>query len=180
MARPSGSAPSHDLHRSPAFGMIEPVPGCEMPPDKRPMLATAGGVFGVAMTAGAVCRSDARGCGGAAGSAGGGAMGADGRGAAGAFDEGGAVAAAAAVAPVAPGRLAGIDSRAVCSAVDERNGTAMSGVPGSKAGPASRVRNAPGESETRTVANCLNEDGSGLVAASVALSTSRMWSSTMR
>ena len=47
--------------------MIEPDPGAETPPERRPMLATAGGVFGVASieAGGAVCR-DTRG-GGAAG-----------------------------------------------------------------------------------------------------------------
>ena len=51
--------------------MIEPVPGAETPPDKRPMLATAGGVFGVANieAGGAVCRADARGGGAAVGGA---------------------------------------------------------------------------------------------------------------
>ena len=50
--------------------MIDPVPGAETPPDKRAMLATAGGVFGVANIAagGAVCR-DTRGGGAAAGGA---------------------------------------------------------------------------------------------------------------
>ena len=47
--------------------MIDPVPGAETPPDKRPMLATAGGVFGVASidAGGAVCRADTRGAGAA-------------------------------------------------------------------------------------------------------------------
>ena len=68
MARPSGSAPSHDLHRSPAFGMIEPVPGVADPPDTRGTLA--GGVLGVANieAGGALCRAEARG--GAAGAVG--------------------------------------------------------------------------------------------------------------
>ena len=62
--------------------MIDPVPGAETPPDKRAMLATAGGVFGVANieAGGAVCR-DARGGGAAAagtvGAAAGGAGGGD-------------------------------------------------------------------------------------------------------
>ena len=53
--------------------MIDPVPGAETPPDKRAMLATAGGVFGVANIAagGAVCR-DTRGGGAAAGGGAGG------------------------------------------------------------------------------------------------------------
>ena len=50
--------------------MIDPVPGAETPPDKRAMVATAGGVFGVANieAGGAVCR-DTRGGGAAAGGA---------------------------------------------------------------------------------------------------------------
>ena len=64
--------------------MIDPVPGAETPPDKRAMLATAGGVFGVANVAagGAVCR-DTRGAGAAAAGAAAPTDGADGGAAAG-------------------------------------------------------------------------------------------------
>ena len=172
IARPSGNAPSHDLHRSPAFGMIEPVPGTAAPPDARAMLATAGGVFGVAIidAGGAVCRADVRGGGCGAGAAAA-ATGGGGGGAA-VGGAGGTIVAADAwgAAPADAGR----------SEADELNGTAISGVPGSIAGPASSDRSAVGESAMRTLANCLNAAGSGFVEESSFLRTSRMWSSTIR
>lgn len=175
MARPSGSSPSHDRQRSPALGTIEPVPGDEIPPDSRAMLAMAGGVFGVAPTDGAVCLIEILGAlvGADAPAAGGGTVADVGAVGADAVD-------AAAVVDVDGATLGAAGARAGCSDVDEANGIAMSGVPGSNAGPASSDRSAAGESETRTVANCLNADGSGLVAPSSPLRTSRMWSSTTR
>src|SRR4051812_27723198 len=123
MARPSGSAPSHERQRSPAFGMIEPVPGAVIAPDARAMLAIAGGVAGVAIIGGTGpgCSTEIRGAG-----------------------------AVVAASDFATGALAvtGALARAGCSDVVVANGMATSGPPESSAGPASRLRSADGDSAT--------------------------------
>ena len=145
MERPSGSIPLQDLHRSPAVGTMEPAPGVDM--DGRPGFDIVGGVTGVGRAdVGRFSRFDSL---------------------AGA-DAGAARSRLAVDAPAdAPTVVAGATGSAFRT-------DAISAVSLSKDGPASRLRNAVGESATRDCANCLNTDGSGFGAASSARSTSRI------